>query len=105
MTHRQIMCQVRVAPRDDAAAAIGRYVVGAPTGLNSPAEFLPIVQSKEKISRRMTFAAVTHCLDQVGAAIPLGTAVDMGFKALIGVEKSRPHAHQAALVEGKCQGI
>src|SRR5216684_4580379 len=104
MAHRQVVRQVRVAPSADAAAAIGRDVVCAPAGLDSAAEFLPFVQRKEKIPRRMTFAAVAQRLDEVRAAIPLGAAVDMGFKALVGVEESRPHAHEAALVEWKYQG-
>src|SRR5882762_979494 len=105
MTHRQVMCQVRIAPSPDAAAAIGRDVVCAPAGLDSSAEFLPVVQREEKIPWRMTLAAVTQCLGEIRAAIPLGAAVDMGLEALIGVEKHRPHAHEAALVEGKCQRI
>src|ERR1700674_2164011 len=86
MTGGQIVRQVRIAPRADAAAAIGRDVVCAPSGLIGSRELLPVVQCKEKISRRMALAAVSHCLDEIRAAIPLGAAVDMGFKALIGVE-------------------
>src|SRR5476649_2718982 len=99
------MRQVRVAPSADTAAAVRRDVVGAPAGLNGAAEFLPVVQRKEKISRRMTFAAVTHGFDEVGAPIPLGTAIDVGFITPVRVEKCRPNAHEAALIEWKYQCI
>ena len=47
----------------------------------------------------MTFAAVLHGFDQVGAAIPFGAAVDIRFVALIGIEEYRPDTHQCALIE------
>ena len=53
----------------------------------------------------MALATVFHRLDEICAAIPLGAAFSVGFKAPIGIEEYRPDAHEAALVEGKDQRV
>src|ERR1700676_2619840 len=99
------MHQVRIAPGPDAAAAIGRDVVGAPTGLNCACEFLSVVQRKKEVSRRMALATVAHRFGEVCAAIPLGAALDVGRITLVGIEQYRPDTHETALVEWKRKGI
>src|ERR1700688_4328130 len=99
------MHQVCVAPSPDAAAAIGRNVVSAPTGLHRSCEFLSAVQRKKEISRRMALATVFHCLGKVGTAIPFGAALNVGFITLMGIKQARPEAHEAALVKRKDKSI
>src|ERR1700730_1584068 len=77
MPDRQVMGQVAIAPGADAAAAIGCYVVRAPTCLHRPCKFFPVVQRKRNISRRVTLTTMSHGLSEICAAIPFSTAVDI----------------------------
>src|SRR5580700_2650778 len=99
------MRQVRIAPGPQSAAVIGRDIVRAPARLEGPGKFLPIVQGEGQVARCMALTAMTQGLRQIGASVPYSVTLDVWLKALVGVEHRRPDAHQASLVERKCQRV
>src|SRR5476649_615869 len=105
MSNRQIVHQVSIAPGPHTAATIGRDVVGTPASLYGACKFMPVVQRKKQISRRMALTTVFHGLDQVGTPIPIGAALNVGCVALVRIKQERPQTHEAALVKRKDQGI
>src|SRR3984885_16136084 len=60
-----------IPPAADAGAFVRRDVEGMPAGGFGAGEFLPVIERKSQIARRVAFAAMRQRFGEISAAIPL----------------------------------
>src|SRR5262245_57429014 len=74
-------------------------VVGFPALNECTAELAFGVEAEHEVARRMTIAAMTESLDEIGATIPVSRLTLVRPKAIPWLEQRIPEHHQVALIE------
>ena len=105
VTMGKIALELRLGPLTDAPFRVGRDVVRLPALNERACEFLPGLQPKQDVSRRMAVSAMAERLDEIGSSIPFSRLIGVGLKAVPGLEQHVPKGHQVALIEGECHVV